>query len=833
MNESNISNSFKTDDDNTQFQVIIDQNSSTSFDISRLDIADEVNVFANRVKSYFDKIQRIKSTYENAEIKTENEGDCVKLCGDILQEHIKSLDQLNVCLKERDNFSDKFEEANYKRKDLERCLWFEKESKADLKKKYEDDEQQNQEDNLKKEKLINVLQAKLKKIESEKKQLYEAKQDLLAQYQTDLAKLDKERSQLQLINKKLFSDKELDEIQSLNNKNNVINLTHELCALFNLASTYRRKATFFGKQFTDTFDLVFGRLKFNSMSNITFLDMTSINEETTGFNSSVLNLKDITCEELNNFNIILKEKLMQNEDETFINNSKIVLSGNFEKGFNNRLFGNETFKLASLATNEDNSTFIPTAFYEIISKEILDELINEETKLLFIKSLLDYRKTNSILQSSMCKNQIQFMFKADSSILEESFQEEIHNRFEESFTENLAKHCSNGNITSSRPELLKNILDNVDNSSNKQELSRNYSIKIDSKIDSMIDSRLDSTVNETDLTDNKDTRTTIQKTNIKKVVRKLNSSISDSSTDITIKNDTATNTNAEYDLTETTFKQQQNSEIQSMVKSKQWMNSTATTTTTTVTNSKLSSRSTSRSNSSSSNSSETTSTTELIVTLNKDLMNSRSDGESIDESSSYGYSNDSDINSMQLTHVNNLSSVFEQLSGNQKLNSTTVRLGGDEKDSNDEIKLIYPNLNRNNLNSTVSSDMRLSDDDEYELKIEEEDEAEETKVKFNDSKKEKNSLIINTIMSNDELSDINFKNFYTTIRQESNHSITNMDLTSSSKSTKSSSNQGISFSTLIDKYDDEYVLKENAANCSLHNSNSKCRFRRRFVLIFN
>lgn len=781
MSSSNLSsNSYRHDDitnDNQTFQSV-DPNSSASFDISRLDIQAPVNIFAKRIKSIFDQIQQFRTNFENAKSTSENEERCVKFCEDLLQEHIKSLDQLNVCLTETANLSDKLEEANYKIKDLERSLWYEKETKTDLKKKFEDDEQQNQEENSKKEKLINALQAKLKKIENERKQINEEKQDLLVHYQTDLAKFEKERLQLRMANKKLMNDKELDELQSLNHKNALVNMTHELCNLFNLASTYRRKNAFFGKQFLNTFDLIFGRFKFNG-SNVTFLEMPSISDET--FNASVLNLKDITCEELSNFNIVLKEKLIQNEDEltieeeTFISNlsdSKLVLSDNFANNFEDRLLGNETFKLANLTEGKQH---IPATFIDIIAKDLLDELITEETKLLIIKALLESNKSNSTIQNSTCKEQIRYMFKPDRTVFEESFQEEIYNRFEESFTENLAKTCG-ANGTNNEQELLLNILNNGSNvDHNKEEFSRNYSQQIDSKIRS-------ARFNDSDHK--------VRKIASQTAVRKYPNDRS------TIVNSTTTTEHEnDYEYGE----RQHNSEIQSMVKSKQWFNSNVT-----ITNTSSTSRS------SSTSSCETNTTTELIVTLNKDF---RSDGESIvespnDTSTTNSCSNDSDVHSIQLTSVNNLSNVFNELSSNQKLNSTVK---SDERCYSSGIKLNSLKRETNgNLNSTMSSDMRLSDDDSKDP---------DDNLKEDD---ESDPLLIDAMMSKDQPASYNLVDFYSTIKHDSDHRIMNMELTNSTA--KSSRNQS-SLSSLIDKHDDENVLRKS--DCSLHSSNSKCRFRKR------
>ena len=779
-------------------------------DISRLGMPEEVNEFATRVKPFFDQLLQFKANSENDASWSEKEEQFVRFCDDLLQEHIKSLDKLNVCLVENSSLVERLDEVNQKAKELQRQLWMEKESKIDLKKKFEDDEQQNQDEAAKQEKIIKDLRTKVKSIEKEKKQLYDEKQDLLVQYQNDLAKWEKELAQLQLTKKKLINAKELDELKLLNCKNNVTQLTHELCSLLNLTSSYRRKGPFFGRQFISAFDMVFGRFKTNR-SNVTFLETPSISEDP---NSSVLSLGDITYEELCNFNIILKEKLIQNEqeitldEETFINNSKLFcLSNNLanctilDGSFENRLLGNETFKLASLNELSCQSQ-LPLTMCDSVALDIFDELLAEETRHQIIRTYLELTKSNQSV-SSAYNDQVKFMFKPES-LQDESFQEELYNRFEESFSENYARHCAtNRNVSSSGHELLKNILDNDGDSILR---SQNHS-KIDSTIIERSDGALSTNEHSTCRESSKDNQSggdqsgsdqssgrssSCAQPNATIVIKKL--APSDNFSMIANSNDTRPPNFTAFDGNKL--------KPHSAAKSTRWINSTISSELSKpVSFSRIPSRSSSLSNSSSetgSNRSE-----ELIVTMNKHC---RSDGESPTEySSTDSHCNepetDTDSHLMHLTNVNNLSNAFTELSGNQKLNSTVK--------TNEEKS--------HNLHSTLSSNMRLSDDD---LEPVDEQKPEEPN--------ESDPFFVDTMMSKEAALN-NLPDFYSTIAHESNHSVANMELSGSTE-TKSSS-QSISLSTFIDKFDkDECVLREDAkegTKTRSRSSNSRCRSRRR------
>ena len=190
------------------------------------------------------------------------------------------------------------------------------------------------------------------------------------------------------------------------------------------------------------------------------------------------------------------------------------------------------------------------------------------------------------------------------------------------------------------------------------------------------------------------------------------------------------------------------------------------------------------------------------MTVNKHC---RSDGESPTEYSStdsHGNEPDTDTDShlMHLTNVNNLSKAFIELSGNQKLNSTVK--------TNDEKS--------HNLHSTLSSNMRLSDDDDLE--------PTDVEQKPDEKANESDPFFIDAMLSKEELNRL--PDFFSTIGHESNHSVANMEL---SDSIETKSNQSIPLSTFIDKFDDdEYAAKENAKERFVsRSSNSKSRLRRR------
>lgn len=803
-----------------------DNNSSTSLDISKLNINEPVKKFANRINGYIDDIQIFKQNLENNDTKSENEVRCVNFCENLLLDHIKSLDQLDVCLNEMNNFMDKWDEAEHKIKDLEHGIQIQKDSRNDLKRKFEEDEQQNQEENQRKDTLINTLKAKIKKLENECNKLNEDKQDLLLAYQTEIFRLEKERDQAHMLNRKLMHDREIDELQYLDNKNTLTNIKLELCNLFNLASSYRRKTNLFGKQFINAFDAAFGKTKAKSkynFSNITFLEQPSMNEDQ---NASYLNLEDIVYKELSDFNLILKAKL-QNEEEisieekTFIkNNSDLILTGNLVGNFE-RLFGNETFNLESLnEMNSQNQSI--TSPLNKISNEILDDLVLEHIKYLCVKALFDFKK-NLNQTNSACKDSIAFMFRTDTSLLNESYYEENHNKFEESFTENLARaHCSG-----SQPELLINILEG-NNSREKKNISL-----IDSRIEEEDENRI--------LEPNGNKIQVVNKNNLTRFVRKIDNDqepnndliITVADKDINLINLTASsNENATLattqDKEEELFTFNHNSEIQTLAKSK-LLNFNAT---------------------GSSSVNETANHTDLLVTLNKNF--NRSDGESsqtsdsleesINESSSINNLDEFETNSMQLTNFNNLSTKFNELSENQKLNSTVKT---DERSSN-EVK----------LNKTDSSDMSLSDDEEINF-----DDDCDSNDNQDDKQDDSDPFLAETIMSPSN-KDNNFEKFYTTIKHDSDYSLMNMEVSDerskkssstlssnssrsisrstprsarskslsklSSKSStpsKQLSNKSLSLSTLIKGFnDDNDSLNEG---CNLHNSNSRCRFRKR------
>ena len=806
MNNSSSPSSFKHE--SSQRFAVDDPNTSASMsmEISKLGIPDEVNELAIRIKPFHDQIQQFKTNFENGTSRSENEAQCVRFCDYLLQEHIKSLDRYNSCLGENNSLNERLDELNHRVKELERLLWLEKESKNDLKKKFEDDEQQNQDESKQQQRLIEDLKNRLKSAEKDKKKLYDEKQELLFQYQTDLTASEKERTQLKLLNKKLIKERELDELQSLNNQNAATNLANELCALLNQASGYRRKGAFFGRQFMATFDMVFGRFKPNR-SNVTFLDMQTTSED---LNRSVLSLDDITHDELCNFNIILKENLVQNEDEislqedTFINSSKLLgLSGNLanctmlSSSFENRLLGNETFKLTSL--NEfANNTQLPAATCDLVAQDILDELLAEETRHLIIKTLLELNKSNQV-QNAVYKDQIQFMFKPDSLLQEESFEEELYNRFEESFSKNYARNCAAiRNVSGSGHELLKNILENDGDSIRPEQSQIGSTMRSDDALSVTECSNCGESNTGDQMNDRQAAGKQSLPLNVTTVIKRVASK--DNFSMIANSNDTQ---QKQSDLFE-----ERDLSAHLMPPPKAWPNSTnlsELSKTATFSRSRLSSQCSSLSNSGSEISSSPTEP--LIVTVNK---RSRSDGESPnDYSSSDSHGNeadtDTDSNMMHLTSVNNLSSAFTELSGNQKLNST-VR-------TNDE-KSREPH-------STLSSNMRLSDDE-----LEPVDEQKPSDEEPNES----DPFFIDAMLSKDQqLNDLH--GFYSTIRHDSNHSVANMELSGSTQQNETKSS--ISLSTLIDKFDDqdkhdEYALKEDTPiRSASHRSHSKCRIRRR------